>query len=109
MNADTTTPPAVAVTEPWFLDPAIAGRTVIYAEPDGGATVVVDLANGDCPADISFLTYMWTADGTPKGGYHYEGSDAMCDYEAELAAEDGIVDDVLRPLKTNATAAPVAL
>lgn len=105
MNADTTTPPAVAVTEPWFLDPAIARRTVIYAEPDGGATVVVDLANGDCPADISFLTYMWTADGTPKGGYHYEGSDAMCDYEAELAAEDGIVDDVLRPLKTNATAA----
>ena len=42
MNADTTTPPAVAVTEPWFLDPAIAGRTVIYAEPDGGATVVVE-------------------------------------------------------------------
>ena len=26
MNADTTTPPAVAVTESWFLDPAIAGR-----------------------------------------------------------------------------------
>lgn len=103
MNADTTTPPAVALTEPWFLDPAIAGRTVIYAEPDGGVYVVVDLAEG--PHDISFLSYSWGPDGSPKGGYHYEGSDAMCDYEAELAAEDGIVDDVLRPLKTNATAA----
>ena len=29
----------------------------------------------------------------------------MCDYEAALAAEDGVVDDVLRPLKTNAVAA----
>ena len=103
MNADTTIPPAVAVTEPWFLDPAIAGRTVIYAEPDGGVYVVVDLAEG--PQDISFLSYSWGPDGSPKGGYHYEGSEAVCDYEAELAAEDGIVDDVLRPLKTNATAA----
>lgn len=105
MNADTATAPAVAVTEPWFLDPAIAGRTVIYAAPDGGTTVVVDLAEENHPSDISFLTYTWGPDGSPKGGYYYEGTEARCDYEAALAAEDGIVDDVLRPCKTNATAA----
>ncbi len=66
MNADTTTPPAPAVTMPWFLDPAIAGRTTICAEPDGGVYVVVDLAEG--PRDISFLSYSWGPDGTPRGG-----------------------------------------
>ena len=105
MNADTTTPPAPVVTEPWFLDPSIAGRTTIYAEPDGGVHVVVDLADENYPADISFLTYTWGPDGSPKGGYHYEGTEAECDYEAALTAEEGVVDDVLRPLKTNAVAA----